>query len=520
MLAPLSTRIGHSLAWFLQIDLNLGHDAKEAPIPRVVEGDDGGGLGTSYIEYERYNLKWLYGDLVTGITVECVIIPQGMAYAKITLLPVEFDISISPVAVMSTLVSNILSKAPKNSKTFPYLKDDITSFVALVCGGIVSVMGLLLPSFNVEYITLIAIISFMTSSAISIATGQVCSLLGLSGFNTCDPTYKGIINILKHLHTAQLDVAMGLTTWFLLHLIHWNTSTYLQKRYPSHKKKSWFFISTLRTAFPSLLYTVITWLVNRGHAPKKVLFKIFGTVPSGFKPMGVQKGKAKIFKVFIDDLQGAVIVLLLSILYAILNSFGRINNYYINPSQELIAIGSKADVRTPFAGSSTGIVILLAIYLLTSVDLITPLNAVYKFWCISPLEVVVFFAGVIVMVFTSIENGIYVTIALSAGVMLFRIAKVKGCLLGKVQVRSATGASLYSGSAAKKTLGCSLDDNSARNIYLPLDLADGSNPSLRVVSPYPGIFIYRFSEGFVYTNASHYTENLRDNHRCGRPGLE
>jgi len=149
---------------------------------------------------------------------------------------------------------------------------------------------------------------------------------------------------------------------------------------------------------------------------------------------------------------------------------------------------------------------------------------VYKFWCISLLEVVICLAGVIVTVFKPIENGIYVTIALSAGFMLFRIAKAKGHLLGKVQVRSVTGASLYSvddrsgrgsevavhnapaefvkGSASKKTLGRSLEDNSARNVYLPLDLADGSNSSLRVVSPYLGIFIYRFSEGNSLTSPS------------------
>ena len=112
MSAPLSTKMGHALAWFLRIDLNPGHRAKEAPIPRVVEGHDGGGLGTTYIEHEptvmewfqqyepsvpgfvsyllslipfiswigRYNLKWLYGDLVAGITVGCVVIPQGSKF--------------------------------------------------------------------------------------------------------------------------------------------------------------------------------------------------------------------------------------------------------------------------------------------------------------------------------------------------------------------------------------------------------------------------------------------------------
>ncbi|RPB00809.1 sulfate permease [Choiromyces venosus 120613-1] len=618
MSAPVSTKVGHALARVLRIDLNPGQRAKVTPIPGGIEGRDGNDLGTTYIEEEptviewfqqfeptmpgfitymlslipfvswigRYNLKWLYGDLVAGITVGCVVIPQGMAYAKLALLPVEFglyssfvgvmiywffatskDITIGPVAVMSTLVGNIVSKAPKN---FAYSKEEIASSLALIAGAIVTAMGLLRLGFVVEYIPLTAIAAFMTGSAISIATGQVPAMLGLSGFDTREATYKVFINILKHLGTAKLDAAMGLTALFLLYLIRWVTGSFLPKRFPNHNK-TWFFLSTLRTVFTILLYTLISWLVNR-RSPKHPLFKILGKVPSGFKHLGIPKANADIFNIFVGHLPATVIVLLIEHI-AISKSFGRINNYQINPSQELIAIGitnifgpffggypatgsfsrtaikSKAGVRTPFAGVITGIVVLLAIYLLTSVffyipnsslsaviihavgDLITPPNTVYKFWCISPVEVVIFFAGVIVTVFTTIENGIYVTVTLSAGVMLFRIAKARGHLLGKVEVRSVTGNNLYTvddknsardsevalynapadlakGGSGKKSLGRSLEDNSARNVYLPLDQKDGSNPGLKVVSPYPGIFIYRFSEGFLYANASHYTENL------------
>ncbi|CUS10710.1 unnamed protein product [Tuber aestivum] len=92
--------------------------------------------------------------------------------------------------------------------------------------------------------------------------------------------------------------------------------------------------------------------------------------------------------------------------------------------------------------------------------------------------------------------------------MLFRIATARRHLLDKVEVYSATGDKLVKGSAANKTLGRSLENNVARNVYLPLDLGDGSHPSLKVVSSYSRIFIYHFSEGFLYTKASHYTENF------------
>ena len=90
------------------------------------------------------------------------------------------------------------------------------------------------------------------------------------------------------------------------------------------------------------------------------------------------------------NLPASVILLLLEHI-AISKSFGRLNNYKINPNQELIAIGvtnligpcfggyaatgsfsrsavkSKSGVRTPLAGWITAIVVLIAIYALSGV---------------------------------------------------------------------------------------------------------------------------------------------------------
>ena len=250
-------------------------------------------------------------------------------------------------------------------------------------------------------------------------------------------------------------------------------------------------------------------------------------------------------------LPATVIVMLVEHI-AISKAFGRVNNYQIDPSQEMVAIGvtnilspflggyastgsfsrtavqSKAGVRTPAAGIVTGVVVLLATYLLTAVffyipsaalsavimhavgDLITPPNTVYQFWRVSPIEVFIFFVGVFVSIFAHIEDGLYATVAISAAVLLYRMLKARGRFLGKVRIHSVLGDHII-GDDHKQVVGeyGTFDEQAnassttaARNVFLPLDHEDGSNPEVQIENPYPGIFIYRFSEGFNYPNAA------------------
>ncbi|TIA88445.1 hypothetical protein E3P99_02608 [Wallemia hederae] len=498
----------------------------------------------------RYNVQWLIGDLIAGITVGAVVVPQGMAYAELATLEPQFglyssfvgvivywffatskDITIGPVAVMSTLVGEILREvAPKFPEVPPF---QIAGSLAIITGAIVFFMGLIRVGWIVDFIPLPAIAAFMTGSSINIIAGQVPSLLGNSKHvDKNGATYETIISTLKHLPDCNLNAAMGVTSLFLLYFIR-ETCSYCAKRWPK-QKKIWFFANTLRTVFVILLYTLISWLVNMHHRgldgqpPPK--FTLIGEVPRGFQNMNVPVMRADIIKEYVGHLPGAVIVLLIEHI-AISKSFGRVNNYTINPSQELIAIGvtnligpffgaypatgsfsrtaikSKAGVRTPFAGVITGVIILLAIYALTAVffyiskavlaaviihavgDLVLPISQLYGFWKVSPLDAIIFVGGVIIIIFTTIEIGIYVTVCVSAAVLLFRIAKAHGEFLGRIKVQT-------------------VDGKDPRNIWLPENHEDGSNPLLSVQSPYPGVFVYRFTESFIYANANHYTDEV------------
>lgn len=428
---------------------------------------------------------------------------------------------------MSTVVGSIIVDVQSVYPDVP--GPDIVMSIAVLCGGIVTFMGLARMGFIVDFIPLPALTSFMTGSSITICSGQVKSLLGeTASFSTRAPAYRVIINSLKNLPSSQgYDAAMGICALVSLYVIR-TLCNYAARKFP-RRAKLFFFLCTLRTAFVILLFTMISALVNL-HRKDNPAFDIVGHVPRGFQDIGVPNLRPAVMKEFLAKLPACVVVLLLEHI-AVAKSFGRTNNYTIDPSQEFIAIGvtnllgpflgaysatgsfsrsaiqSKSGVRTPLAGLITASVVLIAIYALTSVlyyvphaslsaviihavgDLIVAPNTIYQFWLISPLDAVVFAIGLVVAIVNTIPNSIYATVCISAAILLWRHAKADWDFLGRASIG---------------------ERDSQRSVFLPVNESDSDDysPVIKVEKPRPGVFIFRFSEGLDYPNANHYFESL------------
>ena len=385
--------------------------------------------------------------------------------------------------------------------------------------------------------------------------------MGITGFSTRDGAYMSVIRTLKHLPDTSLDAALGLTALLMLYLIRAGFN-YLARKQP-HRQKTWFFCNTLRTAFVILLYTLISWLMNlhlRNHDSDLSPISIIGEVPRGFQVTETPRVTGEIVSVFASKLPATVIVLLIEHI-SIAKSFGRVNGYSIDPSQEMVAIGvtnllgpflgsypatgsfsrtaikAKAGVRTPLAGVISAAVVLLAIYALTAVffyipnaalaaviihavlDLLTPPKELYQFWKASPPDAIIFVIGVFIIVFTTVEYGIYVTVSLSAAVLFWRLFKAKGKFVGPVSARTLISTDpdaaedTDSHDPRDQTFGDIFASDKAiheRTIFLPLDHSDLSNPNIEVHHPYPGVFIYRFSAELCYLNASRYLDSMAE----------
>lgn len=178
---------------------------------------------------------------------------------------------------MSTLVGGIVSEAKNIDPSIP--GHVVASAMAIVAGGIIAALGFLRLGFIVDFIPLPAISAFMTGSAINIISGQMSKVLGETAeFSTHGSTYKIIINTLKFLPTSQVDAALGFTSLAMLYAIRFSCN-YGAKKYP-HRAKLFFFLSTLRTVFVILFYTMIGAAVNL-HRKSNPAFSLIETVPRG-----------------------------------------------------------------------------------------------------------------------------------------------------------------------------------------------------------------------------------------------
>jgi solute carrier family 26 (sodium-independent sulfate anion transporter), member 11 len=362
----------------------------------------------------NYNLSWLIGDIVAGITVGAVVIPQGMAYAKLAQLPVQYglytsfigglcywlfgtskDISIGPVAVASIvtaqIVADLAAEHPKDHLEAPVL----AGIVAMMSGAVIAILGVLRLGWLVDLIALPAVSSFITGSALTITFGQIPPLLGMRGINSRDPAIKIGINILKHLDRIRIDAAIGITALVLLYVIKW-TCSLVAKRRPEIAKTI-FFVSTLRTVVTIIIYTIISFVLNHNRKKDPVI-RVLGFIPRGFQATRIPQIDSELMKSMINQIPAAAIVLIIEHI-SIGKEFGRINNYTINPNSEFLAIGvvnilgpmvgayaatgsfsrtainSKAGSRTPMSGVITALVVVIALYTMTGAFFFVPTSA-------------------------------------------------------------------------------------------------------------------------------------------------
>ncbi|PKA46797.1 putative sulfate transporter 3.4 [Apostasia shenzhenica] len=147
-----------------------------------------------------YNLKLLKSDIVSGLTIASLAIPQGISYAKLANLPPIIglysnfvppliygvlgssrDLAVGPVSIASLVMGTMLKEevSPTKEPTI-YLQ---LAFTATFFAGVFQAsLGFLRLGFIVDFLSKPTLIGFMGGSAIIVSLQQLKGLLGISHF--------------------------------------------------------------------------------------------------------------------------------------------------------------------------------------------------------------------------------------------------------------------------------------------------------------------------------------------------
>jgi len=177
--------------------------------------------------FELKDPSILRADLIAGVSVALVLVPQSMAYAQLAGLPAYYGLYASflpvmvaslfgssrqvhtgPVAVVSLLTASALA---------PFASADPTQYaayavmLALMVGVFQLSLGLLRMGFFVDFLSHPVVVGFTNGAAIIIATSQLSKMFGVS-VESAEHHYETVWRVLEaaYYHTHTLTVFYGL----------------------------------------------------------------------------------------------------------------------------------------------------------------------------------------------------------------------------------------------------------------------------------------------------------------------
>ncbi|GAA1962708.1 SulP family inorganic anion transporter [Microbacterium deminutum] len=147
----------------------------------------------------EYKPSWLSADLIAGVTLAAIAIPEVMGYTSIAQTPVITGLYtiIFPTLLFALLGSSRLLVVGADSATAAILAAGLaglgiaglspntaewvawTSLVALVCGVLLVLARLLRLGFLGDFLSASVLIGFLTGVGIQVLTGQIPGMLGI-----------------------------------------------------------------------------------------------------------------------------------------------------------------------------------------------------------------------------------------------------------------------------------------------------------------------------------------------------
>jgi len=189
---------------------------------------------------KTYQPSYVKDDLVSGLTVSVVLIPQAMAYAMLAGLPPIYglyaaattplvaalwgslrQLATGPIAIMSLLVLTTLS--PMAEPGTPHYIE-LAFLLAFMVGIFYLIIGIFQMGIVMTFISHSAVRGFTASAAIIISATQLPHLLGLT-VSRHEFIFPMLRDIIQHIHTLHIPTAViGILSYLCIYV--------LKKSYP------------------------------------------------------------------------------------------------------------------------------------------------------------------------------------------------------------------------------------------------------------------------------------------------
>ena len=415
----------------------------------------------------NYNTSLFKGDLVAGITVGIILIPQGIAYALIAGLPPIYglycalvpqvmyaifgssrQVAIGPVAMDSLIVATGVSTlALAGSESYI----SIAILLALMVGTIQFILGVFSLGFIVNFLSKPVITGFTSAVALIIGLNQFRNLFGVDFFQSDQIQYI-IIDIWEQFSTYNAHT----TIIGLLSVITIIIFRRINKKIPN-----------------ALIVVVLGILTMKFFGTSFNDVSIVKEIPSGLPFFGVPEFQIDQMKELLPIALTLVMVGFLETISIGKSLEAKQDEYRIRPNQELIALGLSNIAGSFFkaypstssfsrsainqeSGAKTGMAALISVVMVVITLLfLTPLFyflpktvlaaiiivAVFNLinfkeasylWQANKLDFWLMMSTFLATLMLGIEYGIVVGVGLSLIILIYRTSKPYVTELGKV----------------------------------------------------------------------------------------
>ncbi|XP_048336651.2 sulfate transporter 3.1-like [Ziziphus jujuba] len=427
----------------------------------------------------RYTLQFFKADLIAGITIASLAIPQGISYAKLANLPPILglyssfvpplvyammgssrDLAVGTVAVASLLTASMLGNevnAAENPSLYLHLAFTATFFA----GVFEAALGLLRLGFIVDFLSHATIVGFMAGAATVVCLQQLKGILGLDHFTHGTDVVSVMRSVFSQTHEWRWESGV-LGCGFLFFL--------LITRHFSKKRPRFFWISAMAPLTSVILGSLLVYLT---HAEKHGV-QVIGNLKKGLNPLSITDlvlVPPHLTTAIKTGIVTGVIALAEGI--AVGRSFSMFKNYHIDGNKEMIAFGTMNIVGSftscylttgPFsrsavnynAGCKTAVSnIVMAIAVMFTLLFLTPLfhytplvvlsaiiisamlglidyEAAMHLWKVDKFDFVVCMSAYVSVVFGSVEIGLVLAVAISLLRVLLFVARPRTFILGNL----------------------------------------------------------------------------------------